>query len=152
MVIPVRDGERWLGDVLAALERERPDEVLVIDSGSRDRWVELARAAGVELIEIEPNEFGHGRTRNLGAERTSGELICFLTQDAIPAEGWLAAHREAFELDERVGASYGPHLPRGRAPPIRRVTRSPPRAARPGARAGAPPAAAPGARPRPSPV
>ena len=118
VVIPVRDGERWLCDVLAALEREAPDEVLVIDSGSRDGSVELARAAGVELIEIAPNEFGHGRTRNLGAERTSGELICFLTQDAIPVEGWLAAHREAFELDERVGASYGPHLPRADTSPM----------------------------------
>ena len=118
VVIPVRDGERWLGDVLAALEREAPDEVLVIDSGSRDGSVELARAAGVELIEIAPNEFGHGRTRNLGAERTSGELICFLTQDAIPVEGWLAAHREAFELDEQVGASYGPHLPRADTSPM----------------------------------
>ena len=45
--------------------------------------------------------FGHGRTRNLGAERTSGELICFLTQDATPLPGWLAAFREAFALDGR---------------------------------------------------
>ena len=117
-VIPVKDGERYLKELLAALAREGVEEVLVIDSGSRDRSLEIARAAGVELLEIDPREFSHGRTRNLGAQRTSGELICFLTQDATPFPGWLAAYREAFALDERVGAAYGPHLPRADTSPM----------------------------------
>ena len=118
VVIPVKDGERYLEELLEALRREGPDEILVIDSGSRDRSREIARTAGVELLEIEPGEFAHGATRNLGAERTSGELICFLTQDATPCPGWLAAYREAFTLGERVGAAYGPHLPRADTSPM----------------------------------
>ena len=70
------------------------------------------------MLEIAPEEFGHGRTRNLGAERTSGDLICFLTQDATPLPGWLDAHREAFALDQRVGATFGPHLPRPTTSPM----------------------------------
>jgi glycosyltransferase involved in cell wall biosynthesis len=116
-IVPVKDGERYLEELLSALAREGADEILVIDSGSRDRSVQIARDAGVELLEIDPREFGHGRTRNLGAERTSGELICFLTQDATPCLGWLDAYREAFALDERVGAAYGPHLPRADTSP-----------------------------------
>ena len=105
----------------AALERETPDEVLVVDSGSRDRSVEISLAAGVEVIEVAAAEFGHGRTRNLGAESTQGELICFLTQDAEPVPGWLDAYREAFRLAPNVGAAYGPHLPRpGTSPMIAR--------------------------------
>jgi O-antigen biosynthesis protein len=118
VVIPVKDGERYLEELLDALAREGPAETLVIDSGSRDRSREIARSAGVELLQIEPREFGHGRTRNLGAERTSGELICFLTQDATPSPGWLAAYLEAFSLEERVGAAYGPHLPRPDTSPM----------------------------------
>lgn len=118
VVIPVKDGERYLEELLGALAREGVDEVLVIDSGSRDRSLEIVRAAGVELLRIDPSEFGHGRTRNLGAERTTGELICFLTQDATPVPGWLGAYREAFALDERVGAAYGPHLPREDTSPM----------------------------------
>jgi glycosyltransferase involved in cell wall biosynthesis len=117
-VIPVKDGERYLEELLDALARERVDQTLVIDSGSRDRSRDIARAHCAELIEIPPQEFGHGRTRNLGAERTSGELICFLTQDATPCAGWLAAYREAFQLDGRVGAAYGPHLPRADTSPM----------------------------------
>ena len=118
VVIPVKDGERYLEELLDALAREGVEETLVIDSGSRDRSREIVRSAGVELLEVPPREFGHGRTRNLGAERTSGELICFLTQDATPCPGWLDAYREAFTLDQHVGAAYGPHLPRAGTSPM----------------------------------
>ena len=111
VVIPVKDAGPLLERVLDAVRAQGDTELIVIDSGSRDRSREIARAAGAELIEIPPAEFGHGRTRNLGAERSSGDLIAFLTQDAVPAPGWLDALREAFELDERVGAAFGPHLP-----------------------------------------
>ena len=117
-VIPVKDGEHYLGELLGALAREGVDETLVIDSGSSDRSREIARSAGVELLQIAPEDFGHGRTRNLGAERTSGELICFLTQDATPCPGWLEAYRGAFTLDRDVGAAYGPHLPRADTSPM----------------------------------
>jgi glycosyltransferase involved in cell wall biosynthesis/GT2 family glycosyltransferase len=117
-VIPVKDGERYLDELLGALAREGVEEILVIDSGSKDRSVQIARAHGAALLQIEPGEFSHGRTRNLGAERTSGELICFLTQDATPCPGWLAAYRQAFTLEERVGVAYGPHLPRPDTSPM----------------------------------
>jgi glycosyltransferase involved in cell wall biosynthesis len=118
VVIPVKDGERYLEELLVALAREGADEVLVIDSGSTDRSPQIARAAGVELLEIAPEDFSHGATRNLGAERTSGELICFLTQDATPCAGWLAAYEQAFALDPRTGAAFGPHLPRSDTSPM----------------------------------
>jgi glycosyltransferase involved in cell wall biosynthesis len=118
VVLPVKDGQRYLAELLAALRREGVDEILVIDSGSSDDSLQIARAAEVRVLEIAPEEFSHGRTRNLGAEQTTGELICFLTQDATPCPGWLEAMREAFALDPRVGAAYGPHLPRGDTSPM----------------------------------
>ncbi|MEA2264525.1 MAG: hypothetical protein QOE27_108 [Solirubrobacteraceae bacterium] len=119
VVVPVRDGERYLEELLDAVAGQGEDlEVLVIDSGSRDRSREIARTAGVEVLEIAPEDFGHGRTRNLGAERSGGELICFLTQDATPQPGWVAAYRHAFALADGVGAAYGPHLPRPDTSPM----------------------------------
>lgn len=118
VIIPVKNGEEYLAELLAAVQREGADEVLVIDSGSTDRSLEIAHGFGVTVLEIPPEEFGHGRTRNFGAERTSGDLICFLTQDATPLPGWLTAYREAFALAPRVGAAYGPHVPRPEASPM----------------------------------
>jgi O-antigen biosynthesis protein len=111
VVIPVKDGGPLLERALHAVRDQGDVELIVIDSGSRDGSRDVARAAAATLIEIEPHEFGHGRTRNLGAERAAGDLICFLTQDAVPESGWLHAYREAFAMDERVGAAFGPHLP-----------------------------------------
>ena len=118
VVIPVKDGARWLAEVLAAVVRESPDELLVVDSGSADDSVAIARAAGATVLEIPPAEFGHGRTRNLAVRHTSGDLVAFLTQDATPVPGWLAALEEALALDERVAAAFGPHLPRPDTSPM----------------------------------
>ncbi len=124
VVVPVKDGERFLPELLAAVHGQAAGcdgvavDVLVIDSGSTDASVAIARAAGAAVLQIPPAEFGHGRTRNLGAERTHGEVIAFLTQDATPLEGWLDAIRSAFALADDVGAVYGPHRPRADTSPM----------------------------------
>jgi len=113
VVVPVKDGRRYLAELLAALAEQRVDEVLVIDSGSTDGSVDIARRAGVHVLEIAPAEFGHGRTRNLGAERTSSDLVAFLTQDATPVAGWKSALLEAFARTwQGVAASQYPALGR----------------------------------------
>jgi GT2 family glycosyltransferase/glycosyltransferase involved in cell wall biosynthesis len=123
VVIPTFNGEQHLDEVLAAVTGQvidEPFEVLVIDSGSTDRTLEIVSShPGVKLIEIPNEQFGHGRTRNLGVQQTSGELIAFLTQDATPAsENWLAAYRDAFAQIENLGAAFGPHLPRDGVNPL----------------------------------
>src|SRR5207248_1541045 len=105
-VVPVLNGGRYLDELLAALEREGVDGVLVIDSQSDDDSVAIARRRGARVIEIERAQFQHGATRNMGAAESDGELVCFLTQDATPLPGWLDAYREAFALDDRVGAAF----------------------------------------------
>ena len=54
-----------------------------------------------------PEDFSHGATRNLLAERSCGSHVAFLTQDAVPAdERWLAHLLEGF----RVGRRRGPRV------------------------------------------
>lgn len=118
MVIPVKDGAGHLAEVLAAVRGQDGEaELLVIDSGSRDGSQDLARAAGARLHEIPSAAFGHGRTRNLGAELAEGDVIAFLTQDATPLPGWRDALLEPFaQLD--VGVVFGAQHARPGAPPM----------------------------------
>jgi len=118
VVVPVKDGERYLAELLEAVVPQAPDEILVIDSGSHDGSVAVAQAAGARVLEIAPATFGHGRTRNLGAQETSGDVIVFLTQDATPVPGWLDALLAGFDLAPDVGAVYGPHLQRPDTSPL----------------------------------
>jgi rhamnosyltransferase len=123
VVIPVKDGGPDLVRCLEAIGEQRIDaevEVVVIDSGSRDGSVETARRLGARVHEIDPAEFGHGRTRNLGASLARGETLVFTSQDAYAADaGWLAALVAALGGDDVAGA-YGRQLPHADATPPER--------------------------------
>ena len=118
-VVPVKDGARYLAEVLAALAREAVDEVLVIDSGSRDGSVEIARARGRRACwrSRRPSS-GTAARATCGAERTSAEIVAFLTQDATPVPGWRAALLRGVRARPAVGAVFGPHLPRPDTSPM----------------------------------
>jgi rhamnosyltransferase len=124
VAIPTLNGagtlERTLSAVRAQQLQARSEiELLVCDSGSRDGSVAVARSFGAELIEIPRSSFSHGGTRNLLVERSQGEHVAFLTQDAEPADArWLARLLEGFSLAEDVALSFGPYLPREDASPM----------------------------------
>lgn len=117
VAIPIRDGAATLEGVLAALGRQSVEhELLVCDSGSRDDSIELARAHGARVLEIAPERFSHGGTRNLLVSEAHGERVALLTQDAEPAdERWLERLLGGFELGEDVGIVYGSYRPRASA-------------------------------------
>ena len=113
VAIPVLNGARYLDEVLAAVRSQRVDrevEILIVDSGSTDGSLEIARRHGAVVHEIDKSDFSHGGTRNwmMGAAR--GDHVAFLTQDATPAhDRWLAALLEGFDQAGDVAAVFGPH-------------------------------------------
>src|ERR1700761_5608423 len=94
VAIPVRNGGPLLRRTLEAVLAQQVVgelEVLICDSGSTDGSDQIARRLGVEVFAITPEDFGHGRTRNLLMKHASGAVVAFLTQDAVPASpDWLA--------------------------------------------------------------
>ena len=124
VAIPTRNGAGVLEQTLAAVGKQqlqppRSVELLVCDSGSRDGTVALARSHGAEVIEIPPEAFSHGGTRNLMMQRSHGAHVAFLTQDAVPADNrWLARLLDGFGLRDDVALVFGPYLPRSDASPM----------------------------------
>src|SRR5581483_11687623 len=79
VVIPVLNEEEAIGKVVSAIARDVVGEVIVVDGGSRDRTVEVARAAGARvLVETRP---GYGRACASGARAASGDVVVFLDGD-----------------------------------------------------------------------
>ena len=95
--------------------------MLVVDSGSSDGSLEVARGHGARVHEIPPSEFGHGRTRNLGATLAAGEILVFTSQDAYAAdETWLARLVAPLAGGVRFAGVYGRQLPHDDATPPER--------------------------------
>jgi GT2 family glycosyltransferase len=69
---------------------ETPYEFVLVDNASEeDVFAELGEhAAGATTIRNEVNR-GFGGASNQGAERATGELLCFLNTDALVEPGWL---------------------------------------------------------------
>jgi rhamnosyltransferase len=120
VALPVLNGGPLLDEVLAAVRTQRVDdqvELVVVDSGSTDGSVDLARRHGATVIAIDRSEFSHGGTRDLLMRSTRGDRVAFLTQDAVPAhDGWLTALVRGFDRAGDVALVYGPYVPRPDAP------------------------------------
>lgn len=125
IVILTYNGEKFLDAILTAIERQQFDgsfEVLVVDSGSTDSTLDIVEShEGVLLHQIPNDEFGHGRTRNLAAHLARGEIVVYLTHDAVPAtDRWLYELVAPFRLSDRVVAVMGSQTPRADAFPLLR--------------------------------
>ena len=115
ILIPTKNGEEYVDACLSAIYGQKQVgafEVIMVDSGSTDATLEIARRYPVRIWEIAPESFHHARTRNYAASLASGEIFVCLSMDAIPASDlWLSALLTNFK-DPSVGAVYGRQLPK----------------------------------------
>ena len=86
VVIPALNAARRIGATLAALDGA--GEVVVVDGGSADATVALARAAGARVLDA-PR--GRGGQLAAGVSVARHPWLLLLHADTVPAPGWLAA-------------------------------------------------------------
>lgn len=110
VVIPARNEEALIGDVVRALQRQCSEgsalEILVIDDGSSDRTAEAANAAGARVVQAPSSAAGGNpaMARNHGASIAKGDPLIFLDADCVVTDGWLAAILKAHEAGAVVVA------------------------------------------------
>jgi rhamnosyltransferase len=115
ILLLTKNGRRDLERVLPAIFSQNfsaPFEVIAVDSGSTDGTPDLLGRFPVRIEQIPSHEFHHARTRNHAASLSSGRILLFLSQDAIPAStNWLATMLSNFD-DPQVAAVYGRQFPK----------------------------------------
>jgi len=97
VIIPCYSRVKWLPTCLLALSRQdigRTFQVVVIDDGSPNETeirelVQDARIGGYNLIFERQDNAGPAAARNHGVRLSSGNILCFLDDDSVPAPDWL---------------------------------------------------------------
>ncbi len=125
VVIPVRNGDRWLPAVLDAVLAQlgtRPFEVIVVDDGGarRAREIVSAHTGAAHITVLEGAGRGAAAAINLGIRAARFELIAQIDQDVVIQPGWLDALLRALE-DPHVGAAQGYYITDGTASLAARV-------------------------------
>ncbi|SDL37546.1 transferase 2, rSAM/selenodomain-associated [Franzmannia pantelleriensis] len=92
LVMPVLDEARRLDRQLADLVKRDIDEIVVVDGGSRDETLTLARRWSVKTISSPP---GRARQLNLGAEHVTADCLLFLHADTRLPDDATTSIREA---------------------------------------------------------
>lgn len=119
IIIPTLNAEHEIEALLIALDRQsiQPNEILVVDSASEDKTIELVQKhKRVRLLEIDRQDFNHGTTRNMALNESSGDFVCFLTQDAVPvSDDYLKRLVAPMVEDSNIALVSGRQLPKANA-------------------------------------
>jgi rhamnosyltransferase len=119
IVIRSKNEEALLGKTLSAIYAQtlQDFEVILVDSGSSDRTLEIARQFPVKIIGIRPKDFSYGRALNIGCAAARGEFLVFLSAHAVPlTTEWLAKLLSHFR-EAQVAGVWGAETTDTRTPP-----------------------------------
>jgi rhamnosyltransferase len=112
IIIPTYNAQEFLPTLLASLNAQtlKSFELIIIDSSSTDDTCKIAKQYTDNLIVIPQNEFDHGGTRAKAASMAQGDILIYLTQDALPFDAYTLENLIKVFEDESVGAAYGRQL------------------------------------------
>jgi threonine dehydrogenase-like Zn-dependent dehydrogenase/GT2 family glycosyltransferase len=86
-------------------------EIIIVDSGSTDNTLEIARNYSTRIVKIEPKEFSFGLSLNEGCRNAEGDYAVFASAHTYPVDNtWLYNMIKPFE-DPKIAMVYGRHIP-----------------------------------------
>lgn len=104
VIIPTLEEERYIGKTLASLINFIPEiEIIVVDGGSKDKTVEIARRYTEKVFRI--TERGISKAKNLGAKYAQGDILVFIDADVAVPDDFLLRVIRIFQNPDIVGAT-----------------------------------------------
>ena len=85
-------------------------EIIIVDSGSTDGTLEIAKNYPTRIVKIPPKDFSFGRSLNEGCRCAQGDYAVFASAHTYPVDNtWLHKIITPFE-DPKIGMVYGRHI------------------------------------------
>jgi len=110
VIIRTKDEEKWIGAVLKRLFEQsyKNFEIIIVDSGSTDRTLEIIKNFNVRLFQIKPGEFSYPFALNYGCEKAFGKkYFVFISGHSLPSsKTWLVDALKNFN-DKDIMGVYG---------------------------------------------
>jgi glycosyltransferase involved in cell wall biosynthesis len=115
VLICVRNGARYLSEAIesAVGQTVSPREIILVDDGSSDATVAVARSFGDQVRVIEQEALGLGTARNTAFAAATGEFAGYLDADDLWGPRRLEVQLAAFERDPSLALVFG-HIRRFR--------------------------------------
>jgi rhamnosyltransferase len=116
VIVRCRDKADTIEATFASIRQQTlPAEIVVVDSGSTDATLDIARRWADVIVEIPAHEFSFGRALNIGAAAARGGLHAAVSAHVtLPDPGWLERVAGHLGRDGVGGASGSPDRPDGR--------------------------------------
>jgi rhamnosyltransferase len=114
LIIPTKNGGALFQKALIAWAKQSlwaQCELIIVDSGSKDDTVAIAKQAGAKIFQIAPEQFNHGATRDYAIALANSEVIILSVQDAIPAHSQVLAALVSALDNPSVAGAYAKQLP-----------------------------------------
>lgn len=126
VIIPTLNAGQQLEQLLVMLKKQtvQPVEILVVDSQSTDQTREIAKAGGAQVSIVERRTFDHGGTRDMALRRSAGDIVVFMTQDALPTNEHMLENLLAPLADPQVAATVGRQIAYPDARPYEKLVRA----------------------------
>lgn len=109
IVIRAYNEEKHIGRLLEGIRQQTISDVemILVDSGSIDGTVSIAKSFGASVVRIPSEEFTFGRSLNLGIRAARCELIVIASAHVYPVyPDWLESLLRPFE-EQNVALTYG---------------------------------------------
>lgn len=109
IIIRAFNEEKHIGRLLDGIARQtvKDVQVILVDSGSTDRTVEIANQHIVDVVTISPQEFTFGRSLNAGIRQAQADLVLIASAHVYPVyPDWIERMLEPFS-DEKIALVYG---------------------------------------------